>query len=390
MRRSTGSAPQDVPAGVSAFVQALRDISRVNRTLSAKERRDLHDAGADAAERGVPLRELIKWHLAEAGRTWATLPGVHASANPDALKHIGAALFLAAEDAVGELTKGYEESQRWTMRREELLRHEFIDDLLTGRDLGQLAERAERYGLQLAGTNVVAAASAAQSFLGSGTATSTVQAAMSLRFSSRHVLVAAREGLLVCVVPHDLVGAPEEFARQVGEVVGRNTAWRVGLGQPQSGPGGAVRSFEQARNALDLAERLDLADRLVKAADLLVYQVLLRDSAALGELVTAVLEPLHGARGGAERLVDTLDAYFASGRVATATGKVLGIGVRTVTYRLDHGSCADQPTSTVPPPGPRPPCRTDSEEQASEQRGRPLKPLSRIQRTFGLASPPYG
>ncbi|RAS67345.1 CdaR family transcriptional regulator [Lentzea atacamensis] len=347
-RRSTGPPPDEMPAGVPVFVQALRDISQAKRPLSAKERRDLHDAGADAAERGVPLRELIKEHLGVMGRTWATLPGVDAAANTDALKRIAEAVFQAAEDAVGELTKGYEENQRWTIRRAESLRREFIDDLLTGRDLGQLAERAERYGLQLAGTNVVAAASASRPFLESGAATTSVQAAMSLRFSSRHVLVAAREGLLVCVVPHDLGGAPEEFARQVGEVVGRNTVWRVGLGQPQSGPGGAVRSFEQARNALDMAERLNLDERLVKAADLLVYQVLLRDSAALGELVTAVLEPLRGARGGAQRLVDTLDSYFASGRVTTTTAQALGIGVRTVTYRLDRvreltGYRADDP-----------------------------------------------
>ncbi|MEV6714585.1 helix-turn-helix domain-containing protein [Lentzea sp. NPDC051208] len=347
-RKSTGPVPNKMTADVPVFVQALGDISRARRSLSAKERRDLHDTGADAAARGVPLRELIKGYLEATGRTWATLPGEDAAASADALKRIGDALFQAAEDAVGELTKGYEESQRWTLRRDESLRHEFIDDLLTGRDLGQLAERAERYGLQLAGTNVVAAASTSEPFLDSGTATPSIQAAMSLRFSSRHVLVAAREGLLVCVVPHDLDGAPEEFARQVGEVVGRTSAWRVGLGQPQSGPGGAVRSFEQARNALDLAERLNLSERLVKAADLLVYQVLQRDSAALGELVTAVLEPLLGARGGAERLMDTLEAYFASGRVTTTTAKNLGVGVRTVTYRLDRvreltGYRADDP-----------------------------------------------
>ncbi|ANZ40925.1 hypothetical protein BBK82_38020 [Lentzea guizhouensis] len=330
------------------FVQALEGISRARRPLSAKERRDLHDAGADAAERGMPLRELIKGCLGETGRTWATVTDMGTVASADALKGIGDALFQAAEDAVGELTKGYEENQRWTVRRDESLRHEFIDSLLTGRDQGRLAERAERYGLQLGGTNVVAAASASRPFLDSGTTTRRVQAAMSLRFSSRHVLVAAREGLLVCVVPHDLDGAPEEFARQVGEVVGRSSSWRVGLGQPQPGPGGAVRSFEQARNALDLAERLDLGERLVKAADLLVYQVLQRDSAALGELVTAVLEPLLGARGGAGRLTDTLAAYFACGRVTTSTAQALGIGVRTVTYRLDRvreltGYRADDP-----------------------------------------------
>ena len=159
-----------------------------------------------------------------------------AATNTDALKRTGEAVFRAAEDAVGELTKGYEETQRWTVRRDESLRREFIDDLLTGRDLGQLAERAERYGLQLAGTNVVAVACSSQPFLDSGAATPSVQSAMSLRFSSRHVLVTTREGLLVCVVPHDLAGAPEEFARRVGEIV------RTGLRVAGRSGAAAVRS----------------------------------------------------------------------------------------------------------------------------------------------------
>ena len=335
-------------ADVPEFVRVLREISLAGRTLSVRERHELHNAGAGAAEDGVPLRDLITGHLAEMWRSWASLPGVTDARTTDALKRVGETVFRAAEEAVGELTKGYEETQRWTVRREESLRREFVDDLLTGRDVGQLAERAERYGLRLAGTNVVAAACSSKPFLESDAAAANVQSAMSLRFSSRHVLVATREGLLVCVVPHDLLGAPEEFARRVEEVVDRGARWRVGLGQPQSGLGGTVRSFEQARNALDLADRLDLDDRLVKAADLLVYQVLLRDSAALGELVTAVLEPLRQARGGAERLIDTLNAYFQSGRVATTTAQVLGIGVRTVTYRLDRvreltGYRADHP-----------------------------------------------
>lgn len=343
-KQTTGPASADVPE----FVRALQEISLAGRALSAQERHELHNAGASAAEEGTALRDLITGHLGEMWRSWASLPGVTAAQTTDALRRVGEAVFRAAEDSVGELTKGYEETQRWTVRREESLRREFVDDLLTGRDVGQLAERAERYGLRLAGTNIVAAACSSKPFLDSDAASANVQSAMSLRFSSRHVLVATREGLLVCVVPHDLAGAPEEFARRVGEVVERGSQWRVGLGQPQSGPGGTVRSFEQARNALELADRLDLADRLVKAADLLVYQVLLRDSAALGELVTAVLEPLRQARGGAERLVDTLNAYFASGRVTTGTAQALGIGVRTVTYRLERvreltGYRADDP-----------------------------------------------
>ena len=44
--------------------------------------------------------------------------------------------------------------------------------------------------------------------------------------------------------------------------------------------------------------------------------------------------PLTAARGGAGPLLDTLDAYFATGAVATEAAKRLHVSVRTVTYRL--------------------------------------------------------
>jgi len=54
------------------------------------------------------------------------------------------------------------------------------------------------------------------------------------------------------------------------------------------------------------------------------------------DLVHAVLSPLVQARGGAGPLLDTLDAYFATGGVATEPAKRLHVSVRTVTYRLDR------------------------------------------------------
>ncbi len=344
-REHAGGVPGELLAG---YVEALDQISSTGRALSQEELRHRHELGALAAEQGVPMRELVEEYLRATWQAWPSLTGVTRHEDP---RRVGEAVFRAANEAVSALTAGYEETQRWTVRHEESLRREFIDDLLTGRNLGELAERAERYGLQLAGTHVVAVASASEPFVDGGALALAVQAAMSIRFSSRHVLVTAREGLLVCVIPEVLHDAPEEFVRQVTEALGLTSSWRVGLGQPQPGPGGAVRSFEQARNALDLAGRLGLDERLVKAADLLVYQVLLRDSAALTELVTAVLDPLRGIRAGPTRLLDTLTAYFAAGQVATATARTLHVGVRTVTYRLNRvreltGYAADDPAQS--------------------------------------------
>lgn len=75
-------------------------------------------------------------------------------------------------------------------------------------------------------------------------------------------------------------------------------------------------------------------DPVIEADRLLVYRVLLRDRAAIAELVGTVLGPLRGARGGAEPLLATLQAYFGARGVSAVAARRLQVGVRTVTYRL--------------------------------------------------------
>ncbi|MEV0202742.1 helix-turn-helix domain-containing protein [Nonomuraea sp. NPDC050691] len=127
------------------------------------------------------------------------------------------------------------------------------------------------------------------------------------------------------------------------------TGWRVGVGRPQRGPGGVVTSYREAASALDLADRLGLTIDVVKAADLLVFPVLLRDRAAMEDLVTSVLSPLLTARGGHGPLLETLEAVFAAQGNQTAAARRLGISTRAVTYRLERvrrltGFSPDDPT----------------------------------------------
>ena len=72
------------------------------------------------------------------------------------------------------------------------------------------------------------------------------------------------------------------------------------------------------------------------AQDLLAYQVLLRDRAAIADLITSLLGPLTQARGGAQPLLDTLAAYFAAGSNTAQASRELHLSVRAVTYRLDR------------------------------------------------------
>lgn len=322
-----------IPAELlDGYLAALAKIS-IGQRLTPAELRRRREAGARAAERGVPMRGVIDLYLSATWVAWPSLPGVRSAEGADALRRLGEAIFRAADAAIMAVAEGYEEAQRWSLRQEESFRREFVDDLLDGRNLETLAERAERYGLRLAGDQVVVVVSDTSPFVDGGPAMRRVESAMHLRDEGRDVLVTTKDGLLVCVAP--AAGhVVDVFVQRVCEGLGPQ--WRAGIGRPHQGPGGAVRSFEQARQALGIGQRLQLPGPVHSASELLVYQVLIRDSAALADLVDDVLEPLRQARTGPQILLDTLWAYFAAGRVNTDTARQLHVGVRTVTYRLDR------------------------------------------------------
>jgi DNA-binding PucR family transcriptional regulator len=272
-------------------------------------------------------------YLTVTWQAWDQLPAARAAGTASAVRSVARAVLRAADDAAAALADGYERARRITVRREEALRREFIDDLLAGRgDLEQLVERAERFGLRLGGRHAVAVATAEEP-LGDATGfTRRVETEVSHRFGSLDVLVATKAGLLVCVVP----AVDGEVVIELTGLLRRLGSLRVGVGRPRAGPTGVARSYEEARESLELAGRLGLDDPVVEAASLLVYRVLLRDRGAIAELVDGVLAPLVQARGGAQPLLDTLAAYFQTGGVAAEAARRLHLGVRTVTYRLER------------------------------------------------------
>ncbi|WP_315987486.1 PucR family transcriptional regulator [Actinomadura sp. HBU206391] len=336
-----GRASQDADGAPAAFlegyVELLVEVSLTGRRIRREELDERRGWGARAADQGVPLRAIVDLYLSATWLAWPILPGVRRAAGMHELRAIGEAVFRAADGATVALADGYDAAQRLAVRQEEALRREFIDDLLYGRgDVGRLAERAGRFGLRLAGAHVVAVARAGREFLAEDPTMRRVEAVLLSRHTARDVLLTTREGLLVCLAPAALEDVPGDFVRVLKGVLGTDADWQVALGRAHSGPGGAVRSFDEARGAMDLARRLGLTGRILKAADLLVFQVLLRDTAAINDLVTSVLGSLRTARGGPRPLLDTLSAYFESGGIATVTARRLHIGVRTVTYRLSR------------------------------------------------------
>ena len=213
--------------------------------------------------------------------------------------------------------------------------------------MGRLVERAEPFGLDMARPHQVALAAPTGRLDHAEAAISAVERAVVHRFGDRDVLVATKDGWIVVVAPADtdLLASPgpRTGPRTLGDLMladldrsRRGRPWRVTVGRPYPGSYGIPRSYEEAREGLTMAVRLHLDTPVIHAEQLLIYRVLLRDQPAITDLVQSVLGPLITARGGAEPLLATLDAYFATGSVTTETARRLHLSVRAVTYRLDR------------------------------------------------------
>ncbi|MEU9284827.1 helix-turn-helix domain-containing protein [Streptomyces sp. NPDC048275] len=306
---------------LDGYAEILADAASTGRRLTRDELDSRRELGAQAAASGHGWRVLVGEHLATARAAWPR------TASPDDVLSV----IAQAMDAFAD---GYERAQRLVIRQEEAARREFIDDLLHGRgDPGHLAARAERFGLRLSRVHAVAVAEGPAKYDETDPAPRRVEDALFGRFENRRILFTTKDGRMVCIAPGDQDDVLTHFAKQAHAAT---DGGQVAIGRPRDGAVGIGHSYEEALNALDVAQRMGFGDPVLHAADLLVFPVLARDRQALLDLVRSTLSPLEQARGGARPLLDTLTAYFDSGCVAAETARRLALSVRALTYRLDR------------------------------------------------------
>jgi sugar diacid utilization regulator len=305
--------------------------------------------GRRAAEQGVAAGQGVDLYLSAARRVWSELPAVVRARNNAAVRAAATAVLQVVDDAVAAFAEGHAEAGRERVRREESVRRELVDDLLRGdAHLSELVERAEPFGLDLTRAHQVALAEPRQRLSSIAAATTALERVVLDRFGDRDVLVATKDGRVVVLALGEVTGAPGmsdgvSATGDLGKIVHgelnrlrQGSPWRVAVGRAHPGAYGIARSYEEAREGMTMAARMNLDEPIIETRDVLTYRVLARDQPALVDLVYSVLNPLREARGGAGPLVDTLAAYFESGCVATATAARLHLSVRAVTYRLDR------------------------------------------------------
>lgn len=340
--RDVGDVPIEL---LGDYLPLLADAATSGRAPDAADLDAIGFLGRRAAELGVSAGSAVQLYLSAARRLWEQLPAVVRSRDSEVVRAAAAAVLHVVDQAVARLAEGYTDARRQMVRWEESVRREFIDDLLRGdADVGRLVERAEPFGLDMARPHQVALAAPSGRRGGTEAAIGPLERAVVQWAGDRDVLVAGKDGWIVAVTPADTdVPGPRTGPRTLGELLlaelarsPRGQPWRVAVGRPHPGSYGIARSYEEAREGLTMAVRLRLDDPLIQAEQLLVHRVLLRDQPAIADLVQSVLGGLVRARGGAEPLLDTLDAYFGTGGVATETARRLHLSVRAVTYRLER------------------------------------------------------
>lgn len=339
--QASGGVPEDL---LGDYLPMLAEAATWGRRPGRAQLEAVRRQGRRAATVGVSAGRGVDLYLSAARGVWGELPAVVRERDSKAVRAAAEAVLQVVDDAVASFAEGHAEAVRELVRREETLRRELVEDLLRGdARVGELVERAEPFGLDLTRDHQVALAVPAHrgdpavGLADVDAATSALERMVIDSFGDRDVLVATKEGMLVVLALFR--GTARDLGALVHAELSRlrgGRAWTVAVGRGYPGAYGIARSYEEAREGLTMAKRMQMTAPVVHISDLLIYRVLARDQPALIDLVQSVLSPLIEQRGGARPMVDTLAAYFDSGCIATAAAHHLHLSVRAVTYRLDR------------------------------------------------------
>jgi PucR C-terminal helix-turn-helix domain/GGDEF-like domain len=319
------------------FLPIVVEVSVSGRRLRRAELAGCRERGSEAAAAGVALRALIDLYLSAAWRLWRELPAVN-DGTAEQVRVAGLAVLRAADDGVAAVASGYQVARNDLARRQESARREVFDALLAGGSeaLAVLGRTAE-LGVDIAAPHAAFVVDGDFDTVAAAALPGRLERALQGMYGDDGVLVAVKAGRLVCIVAAPDTEAVTSVSQQLRSVLDDHglTGWRAAAGRAGTGPDGVRSSYDQALEALDLAERLGMPGPVVNSDELVIYRVLLRDREALDELIRVRLGPLLlSARGSTPALLETLDVYFATGANTTETARRLHLSVRAVTYRL--------------------------------------------------------
>ena len=342
--RDVAGADEDLEAlGVSTRATVESTIAALLRAeeLSGAEPSSLRLAGSRAAREGEPLNRLLDRYLTSGWVLWAAATR-QSTASPAAVAALGTALLKAGDSAAAALGEGYADAEREIADRTGAARREFLDELLDlppgdAAAAARIARRAAHFGLASSDSYGVLVAGISRELEDEGP--EILQVALALDRPSRSggdrassgPIIATKRGRLVLLARANW---PRVAAldRVLDELAGPH-GWLAVEAPPATSLAAVAGAFGAAFDALLVAERLGLDGRH-SADSLLLERALLTDERLLRAAVDRELGPILDAPRNGEELLRTVAAYLGARQNLRAAARLLGVGVRTVSYRL--------------------------------------------------------
>ena len=342
--RDVARADEDLAAVSAAARQAVVwTIGALLRAeeLSPDESARLRLAGSIAARGGEPLQHLLDRYLTAGWVLWAaaTRPPM---GDTVALAALGTALLKAGDAAAGALAEGYGQAEREMAARTGAARREFLDEILElapndPAAAARITRRAAHFGLAPADRYRVLVVGIGRELEDEAPEVTRVALAFDRPGrsgrdgASTAPIVATTRGHLVLLAGANWQGVGALDA-VLDDLVG-SEGWLAVEAPLATGLAGVAPAFGAAFGALLVAERLGLRGHR-PADDLLLERALLADEELLREAIDRELGLILEAPRNGEELLRTVAAYVAARQNLRGAARALGVGVRTVSYRL--------------------------------------------------------
>ncbi len=339
------AGPDDDLAALAASTRAAVEstIAALLRAeeLSAAELARLRRAGSRAAREGESLHRLLDRYLTSGWVLWAAATG-RSTGSRAAVAALGTALLKAGDAAAAALGEGYGDAEREIAARTGAARRTFLDELLElppgdPAATARITRRAAHFGLASSDAYRVLVAGVGRELEDEGPVIRQVALALDRpRRSGDHTgsslpIVAAKRGRLILLARADWPGVAA-LDLVLDELTGPQ-GWFAVEAPPATSLAAVAGAFGAAFDALLVAERLGLDGRH-SADDLLLERALLTDERLLRAAVDRELGPILNAPRNGEELLRTVAAYLAGRQNLRAAARILGVGLRTVSYRL--------------------------------------------------------
>lgn len=319
-------------------VEVLSQVLNEGREISRGELRYIEKVGAERAEMGIPLEDVLHAYRTVLRACWDVLSEeCRANAGEgslDATIEVAEALFRYTDQISTAVADAYARAQRAIVREQEGARREFLADLLFGTEVASedILRRAYTFGYDLSLSYAALVGYGPKNFEGKE-ATVAAAASATLADGSTEPIVLQKGEHTIALIPvdpsTDPIALPEKL---VAELDGE---WTFGMGGPEPGLKGIRRAYLEAREALEIGEALDIGGPVHRFDDLLLYHFLRVEPLLVERFIEQTLGPLiaYDERRKGE-LIKTVEAYFSVDGSVKMAGQALFAHPHTVTYRL--------------------------------------------------------